>query len=67
MTRRKRRKFPSTTTENGKELLDKTDLKIYEIGQIVGYYSPKHFAKLFKKHTNMTPNEYRERERSQNT
>ena len=53
--------------DKAKELLDKTDLKIYEIGQIVGYYSPKHFAKLFKKHTNMTPNEYRERERSQNT
>lgn len=49
--------------EKAKELLDKTDLKIYEICQIVGYYSPKHFAKLFKKHMNMTPNEYRERER----
>lgn len=57
----------SVRMDKAKELLDKTDLKIYEIGQIVGYYSPKHFAKLFKKHTNMTPNEYRERKRSQNT
>ncbi len=47
--------------EKAKELLDNPNLKVYEVCQIVGYYSPKHFSKVFKKHVNMTPNEYRER------
>ena len=47
--------------EKARELLDNPNLKVYEVGQIVGYYSPKHFSKVFKKHTNMTPNEYRDR------
>lgn len=45
--------------EKAKQLLDNPELKIYEICQIVGYYSPKHFSKVFKKNVNMTPNEYR--------
>ena len=47
--------------DKARELLDNPNLKVYEVGQIVGYYSPKHFSKVFKKHTNMTPNEYRDR------
>ncbi|GAA6295268.1 response regulator [Enterocloster asparagiformis] len=51
----------SVRMEKARELLDNPNLKVYEVGQIVGYYSPKHFSKVFKKHTNMTPNEYRDR------
>lgn len=49
--------------EKAKELLDNPNLKVYEVCQIVGYYSPKHFSKVFKKHTDMTPNEYRDRKK----
>lgn len=49
--------------QKARELLDNPNLKIYEICQIVGYYSPKHFSKVFKKHVNMTPNEYRDRKK----
>lgn len=47
--------------EKARELLDNPNLKVYEVCQIVGYYSPRHFSKVFKRHVNMTPNEYRER------
>lgn len=49
--------------EKAKELLDNPNLKVYEVCQIVGYYSTKHFSKVFKKYAGMTPNEYRDRNR----
>ncbi|WP_240418988.1 response regulator [Paenibacillus periandrae] len=42
-----------------KELLEKTDLKVYEICQMVGYSDSQHFARLFEKLTGCKPREYR--------
>lgn len=42
-----------------KELMQDITLKTYEISQKVGYYSPKHFSKVFKSITGVTPTEYR--------
>ncbi|BCS80095.1 response regulator [Anaerocellum diazotrophicum] len=46
--------------EKAKELLVKTNLKIWEIAEKVGYKNPKHFARIFKDITGITPNEYRD-------
>lgn len=46
--------------ERSKVLLANPMLKVYEIAQIVGNYSPKHFTKLFRKVCGLTPTEYRE-------
>lgn len=46
---------------HGKALLEKTDLKSYEIALQVGYDNPSYFSKLFKKYEGMTPNEYRKK------
>jgi two-component system response regulator YesN len=42
-----------------KELLEKTDLKVYEICKTVGYSDAQHFARLFEKLTGCKPSEYR--------
>ena len=46
---------------NAKELLKNPDCKIYDISYMVGYESSKHFSKVFKNATGMTPKEYREK------
>ncbi|MEZ0536448.1 response regulator [Caldicellulosiruptoraceae bacterium PP1] len=43
-----------------KELLNDSSLKIYEISERVGFKNPKHFARIFKNITGMTPAEYKE-------
>lgn len=43
-----------------KELLCDINIKIYEVGSLVGYKSIKHFSQVFKSQTGMTPTEYRE-------
>ncbi|WP_090109529.1 MULTISPECIES: helix-turn-helix domain-containing protein [unclassified Cohnella] len=45
--------------EKACELLRNSELKVYEIGEKVGYIDPKYFAKVFQKQMGMTPNEYR--------
>lgn len=45
--------------ENAKRLLVESNLKIYEIAEDVGYTDTAYFSKIFKKLTNQTPNEYR--------
>jgi len=35
------------------------EMKIYEIGERIGYANPKYFFKMFKRHTGFTPSEYR--------
>ncbi len=45
--------------EKAKELLHDYNLKIYELCRRVGYYSPKHFSRLFKELVGLTPLEYR--------
>jgi two-component system response regulator YesN len=42
-----------------KELLIDTDKNIAEIAEAVGYMDLKHFSKLFKKYSGLTPSEYR--------
>ncbi|MFE6076517.1 response regulator [Paenibacillus sp. NPDC057886] len=42
-----------------KELLENTDMKIYEICHEVGYSDPQHFARMFEKLTGSKPREYR--------
>lgn len=50
--------------QRAKELLERTQLRSYEIAFQVGYDNPSYFSKVFKKYENMTPNEYRESRRS---
>ena len=44
-----------------KELLEKTDLKIYEICEMVGYSDTNYFSKLFEKFAGVRPSEYKKR------
>jgi two-component system response regulator YesN len=43
-----------------KHLLETTSLRIVDIGIQSGFNSPKHFLKLFKRMSQMTPGEYRD-------
>ncbi|MNR05126.1 HTH-type transcriptional activator Btr [compost metagenome] len=42
-----------------KELLQNTDLKVYEICEMVGYSDTQHFARLFEKLTGSKPRDFR--------
>lgn len=42
-----------------KEMMDHTDLKIYEISQSVGYNSVEHFTRVFKKVCQISPSAYK--------
>lgn len=42
-----------------KELLEKTDYPIFQVADMVGYPNYNYFSRLFKKQTDMTPQEYR--------
>lgn len=44
--------------ENAKRLISETDLKIYEIAEMVGFNDQRYFGKVFKKLVNLTPKEY---------
>lgn len=46
--------------DNAKRLLDETNLKIYQISEMVGYKSEKHFITLFRKNVGCSPNQYRQ-------
>lgn len=43
------------------ELLVNTDMPISAIASYIGYANFSHFSRMFKKHTDLTPNEYRQR------
>lgn len=45
--------------EHATRLLKSTSLTVGEIGLQVGYVTPEHFIRTFKKHLGLTPNEYR--------
>ncbi|MEF9959885.1 MAG: response regulator [Niameybacter sp.] len=45
--------------EKAKRLLLESNMKIYEIAENVGYTDTAYFSKIFKKSTQVTPNEYR--------
>ncbi len=40
-------------------MLAETELQIGEIAARVGYFDGNYFTKVFKKHTGVTPNQYR--------
>ena len=42
-----------------KELLSATAMRSSEIAQAVGYNDPHYFSYLFRKHTGMTPSDFR--------
>lgn len=42
-----------------KELLRKDELKVAEVGWLIGYEMPQSFTRFFKKWTRLTPQEYR--------
>ncbi|AEE96973.1 response regulator transcription factor [Mahella australiensis] len=44
-----------------KELLSDINVRINEIAKSVGFDTPSYFARFFKKNTNMTPQEYRDK------
>lgn len=46
--------------EKAKELLEKTDLKIYDLALQVGYQDTKYFSRLFKQLIGQTPSQYRD-------
>jgi len=39
-------------------LLEKSDMRISQVGYMVGFSSPNYFAKMFKERFNMSPSEY---------
>lgn len=43
-----------------KQLLKETNLKVYEVAQLSGYVSAKHFMSVFKELVGSTPSRYRE-------
>lgn len=47
--------------EKAKELLEKTDLKVYDISLKVGYQDTKYFSRLFKQWMGQTPTQFREK------
>ncbi len=49
----------SVRLRKGRELLEKTDCKVYEIAAKIGYKDAKYFNRVFKKEFGMTPDEYR--------
>ena len=51
----------SIRVEAAKKLLSSTNLKIYEVARNVGIEDPNYFSKFFKKHTQDTPVQYREK------
>ena len=45
--------------ERSCRLLLQSDLRISQIAQAVGYNDQKHFNQLFRRHTGLSPREYR--------
>lgn len=50
--------------QSAKALLAKNECKVYEVAEKSGFNDVKYFSKLFKKMTQMTPMEYREKHQS---
>lgn len=46
--------------QKAKELLARSDNKVYEVASIVGYDDYRHFSKQFKKMEHMSPSEFRD-------
>lgn len=50
----------SVRIERAKDMLIKTDTSVLDISFAVGFEDARYFSRLFKKHTGMTPNKYRQ-------
>jgi two-component system, response regulator YesN len=48
--------------EESKRLIINTDLRRYEISERVGYESPEHFSKIFKKYFGISPSEMKKKD-----
>lgn len=46
--------------EESRNLLLQTDLRRYEVAEKVGYESPEHFSKIFKKYYGISPSEFKQ-------
>jgi len=49
--------------QKAKELLINTDLKLYQIAEMIGYSSARYFGRVFKETEGMLPSEYRNNNR----
>lgn len=49
----------SLRVSQAKGYLEKSDMSIMEIAASVGYENPTYFSRMFRKHTGMSPGEYR--------
>ena len=45
--------------EKAKKFLQSPDVKIYQVASLSGFNNDKYFDRIFKKHTNQTPSDYR--------
>ena len=50
--------------DKSKKMITETNLKNYEIAELVGYSDPHYFSYCFKKFYGMSPNHYRKRQTS---
>ncbi|HIV14099.1 MAG TPA: helix-turn-helix transcriptional regulator, partial [Candidatus Pullilachnospira stercoravium] len=53
--------------EKAKEQLISTDRKMYQIARFVGYDNVKYFFRIFKKKTGISPEQFREQEKTENS
>lgn len=54
------KKITELRMRKAKELLVSTNIKLYEIGRLVGYNDGKYFARVFTKEIGVNPKQYRE-------
>jgi two-component system response regulator YesN len=50
-----------------KELLSDPHIQVHQVAEQVGYFSPRHFARLFWEHYGCLPSEYRDRHKAAST
>jgi two-component system, response regulator YesN len=48
----------NTRVDSARKLLEETNLRIYEICEMVGYTNVEHFSRIFKKTSGYSPNRY---------
>jgi two-component system response regulator YesN len=53
------RYFNNKRVETAKNMLKETDMTVDSIATNVGFVDPKHFSKVFKRFTGVTPKEFR--------
>ena len=49
---------------NAMNLMENTDYNIEQIAEAVGYDNPSYFRRLFRKHTGLSPSEYKQRHKA---